>query len=196
VIHAYRNPQRNGRHVGDALFALAWLIGALVVAAVIESFVGDSLLLLVISAPVLLLWMAPFYAHFFRRYYEIRLSDEGSCDFRGLLRSKHLRAQQIISVQRNAWGVWRSDGDEAEHVLLRFQGGSLVVVQPVGGFEDFLTRLQALNPVIDVTGALGDARPSLEATATEEPGTFVKRFFRSALFPLLVIALILYLASR
>src|SRR5438128_7506459 len=95
VIHAYRNRQSNGRHIGDALFALAWLIGALVVAGVIESFVGDSLLLLVISAPVLLLWMAPFYAHFFRRYYEIRLSDEGSCDFRGPLRSKQLRAQQI-----------------------------------------------------------------------------------------------------
>jgi hypothetical protein len=196
VMHAYRNHQRDGRRFGDAVFGLAWLFGGLVVVAIGESFFGDSLRLLVVSAPVLFVWMAPFYAHFFRRYYEIRLSDEGSCEFRGALRSKHLRAQQIISVQRNASRICRSEDDEAEHTLLRFQGGSLVVVQPVDGFEDFLTRLQALNPAIDVTGVPDDARPSLEAPATEEPGTFVQRFFRSALFPLLVIVLILYLASR
>jgi Leu/Phe-tRNA-protein transferase len=83
VMHAYRNRQRDGRCFGDAVFGLAWLFGGLVVVAIGESFFGDSLLLLVVSAPVLLVWMAPFYAHFFRRYSEIRLSDEGSCEFHG-----------------------------------------------------------------------------------------------------------------
>jgi hypothetical protein len=53
------------------------------------------------------------------------------------------------------------------------KGGSLVVVQPVDGFEDFLTRLQALNPAIDLSS--GDARPGLETPATEERGTPVNR---------------------
>jgi len=98
-------------------------------------------------------------------------------------------------MERNATRVWRSEEDEAEHTLLRFQGGSLVVVQPVDGFEDFLTRLQALNPAIDLSSSPGHARPGLEVPATEERGPVVNRLLRSALFPLIVISLLVYLAS-
>lgn len=196
-MHTYRNHQRSGTGFGDAVFALAWLMGALVVVASVEGFVGDSLLLLVISAPLVLLWMAPVYAHFFRRFYEIRLSDEGSCEFRGALRTKHVRAHEITSVQRNAGWVWRSEEDEAEHTLLRFQGGSIVVVQPVEGFEDFLARLQALNPGLYLLGSGGDIPPGPKAPGeTDERDTFMTRFFRSGLFPLIVIALLVYLASH
>jgi hypothetical protein len=69
-------------------------------------------------------------------------------------------------------------------------------VQPVDGFEDFLARLQALNPAIDLSGSPDDARPGLEVPATEERRTLVNRFFRGPLFPLIVIALLVYLASH
>ena len=197
MVHTYRNHGRNGRHPGDAVFAVVWLFGGLVWVAVFEGFVGESLLLLVLSVPVLVLWMSPFYAHFFRRFYEIRLSDEGSCTFVGALRGKHLRAQQITSIERNASRVWRSEADEAEHTLVRFQGGSLVVVQPVDGFEDFLTRLQALNPIIDLSGSLADGRPRpVPPGAEEQVATRGNRFMRSAFFPLIVISLLVYLASK
>jgi hypothetical protein len=65
MVQTYRNRQRNGRHLGDVVSGLVWLFGGLVVVAVAEGFVGDSVLLLVISAPLLVLWMAPLSADFF-----------------------------------------------------------------------------------------------------------------------------------
>jgi hypothetical protein len=199
MVHTYRNRQRKRINlIGDALFALVWCFGGLVVLAVAGGIFGDSLLMVVAAAPVLLFWMSPLYSHFFRRYYEIRLSDEGACEFRGTLRSKQLRAQQIASIERNSSRTWRSDGDETEHTLFRFQaGGSLIVVQPVDGFDDFLSRLQTLNPFIAVTAGKGPSGPEAKPAAADEfanatPG---KRFLRSAFFPLCVIALLVYLAQ-
>jgi hypothetical protein len=161
MVHTYRNRERKGSHlIGDAVFALTWSFGGLAALGVAESFLGDSLLMLVVSAPVLVLWMAPLYSHVFRRFYEIRLSDEGSCEFRGALRTRQRRAQQIVSIDRDARRTWRSEGDETEHTLLRFQGGgSLVIVQPIEGFDDFLTRLQALNPFIELNSGASPSRP-------------------------------------
>lgn len=156
MVHMYRNRERNGSDLFDAFFGLFWLaLGLLVVYGLFTA----SPLTLLLTVPLLLLWMTPIYAHYFRRYYEIRLSDEGSCEFRGPLGSKHLRAQQIISVQRNDHRAWRYEGDETEHTLLRFQGGSLVIVQPVDDFDDFLTRLQALNPAVEVRGTAPVSAP-------------------------------------
>ena len=145
--------------------------------------------------PLFVLWIAPIYTQFFLRYYEIRLSDEGACEFQAALRSKHVRAQQMISVQRDDSG-WRMDGDNAEHTALRFQGGSLVVVQPVDDFADFLTRLKTLNPAVDLTSdpaetrsdfgtaatAEPDARSDLGGPATEKPGP-LRRFMQSGSSP-------------
>ena len=200
MVHTYRNHRRNGRYPAHAVVAVAWLIGGLVWVAAVETFVGDSLLLVVISAPLLVFWMSPIYAHFFRRYYEIRLSDEGSCEFRGALRrSKQLRAQQIVSVERNATRVWRKEDDDDEHTLLRFQGGSLVVVQPLDGFDDFLTRLQALNPAVQVHGEAPSSVPA-ESPGQGKPATpergLVNRFMHSALFFLIVILVLVYVASQ
>jgi hypothetical protein len=155
MVHTYRNHQRNKRLAGDIVGGVVWLFGGLLLVGFVSVGVaGHSLLGLVLSAPILLLllalWMWPAYLDFFRRYYEIRLSDEGDCEFRAALGSKYLRARQIISVQRDC-NSWRWDTDDDEHTRLRFGGGgSLVVVQPVDGFDDFLSRLQALNPAIDL----------------------------------------------
>src|SRR5262245_11070583 len=199
MVHTYRNRKRTRiNRIGDGLFALVWCFGGVVVLAVAEGIFGDSLLMVVAAAPVLVLWMAPLYSHLFRRYYEIRFSDEGACEFRGTVRSKQLRAQQIASIERNSSRTWRSDGDETEHTRFRFQGGgSLIVVQPLEGFDDFLNRLHAQNPFIALTAGKGPSGPTPEPPAADEPANTTpgNRFLRSAFFPLCVIALLVYLAQ-
>jgi hypothetical protein len=48
-----------------------------------------------------------------------------------------------------------SGDDDQDRTVVGFEGGTfgLVVVQPIDGFEDFLDRLQALNPTIEVRRA-------------------------------------------
>jgi hypothetical protein len=64
------------------------------------------------------------------------------------------------------------------------------------GFADFLTRLKTLNPAVDLTSFPADAWPGLGQHATEERSTLIRRFIGSALFPLIVITLLVYTASQ
>lgn len=63
------------------------------------------------------------------------------------------------------------------------------------GFADFLSRLKTLNPAVDLTSFPADAWPGLGGPAPDKPGP-ARRFMKSALFPLIVIALLVYLASE
>jgi hypothetical protein len=147
MVHTYRNRKRNRRLLSKVGGGFFW--GAVGLFFVATFFAGSPLTLLV-SVPLFLVWVGPIYADFFRRYYEIRFSDEGACEFKAALRTKRLRAQQIISVQRNDRSPFRWNTDPAEFTVLRFQEERLVLVHPIDDFEGFLARLEALNPAVQV----------------------------------------------
>jgi len=197
MVHAYRNRGRTVTIVLMAIFGAVWLLAGIAMAGITFE---QWPLTIVLSAPLFVLWASPIYAEFFLRFYEVRLSDEGACEFKAALRSKLVRAQQIITVERDYRG-WRMNDDDTEMTAVRFQGGSLIVVQPVDDFTEFLARLKTLNPAVDLTSYSADTRRDVDTTgertsAADESSTAAGRFVRSSLFPLLVIALLVYLGLK
>ena len=125
---------------------------------------------------------------------EIRLSDEGTCELETRRRVIRLHVGEIQSVT-----YWRDSENEGEHYTIHYRGGKLGVTQRMKGFLDFLTRLKALNPAVDLSSfpaVLADTWPGVGGPGTGERIARGNRFTRSALFPLIVVALLVYLASQ
>ena len=72
--------------------------------------------------------------------YELWLSDDGTCEFRSLIRRRRVRAQQIVSVEN----------DEGT-TKVRYHGGRLHLLE-TDDFADFLARVRALNPAVKIDG--------------------------------------------
>ena len=124
---------------------------------------------------------------------EIRLDDDGTCELETKRRVIRIHASEIQSVK-----YWRDSESEREHYTIHYRGGKLHVAERMTGFRDFLTRLKTLNPAVDLASfpaLLTDAWPTAGGQATEER-TFMSRFLRSALFPLIVISMLVYLAIQ
>ena len=125
---------------------------------------------------------------------EIRLGDDGTCELETKRRVIRLDVVEILSVK-----YWRDSENTCEHYTIHFRGGKLNVTQRMKDFLDFLNRLRALNPRVDLSSfptMLAGTWPDAGGPAREEQGNPVNRFFRSALFPLIVIALLVYLLSQ
>ena len=124
---------------------------------------------------------------------EIRLDDDGTCELETKGRVIRINVGEIQSVE-----YWRDSDGEREHYTINYRGGKLRVAEQMTGFYEFLTRLKTLNPAVNLTGfptILADALPGQNVEATEKH-TPVVRFLRSALFPLVVISMIVYLALQ
>ena len=104
-----------------------------------------------------------------------------------------LNVSEIRSVE-----YWRDSESESEHYTIYYQGGNLRVTERMTGWLDFLTRLATLNPAVDLTSfpaVLADALPNRGGQATDERAR-MRRFMRSALFPLIVISALVWLAIQ
>ena len=76
---------------------------------------------------------------------EIRLSDEGLCEFRSPLRRTRVFAYQVTSVELPV-----EDGDCAR---VCYRGGTIDVGLMHCGFRDFLAQLKEFNPDVEVVGS-------------------------------------------
>jgi hypothetical protein len=117
---------------------------------------------------------------------EIRLGDDGTCELETKRRVIRLHVNQIKAVK------YENDSDRRAAYYIVYHGGSVPLDSTMTGLADFLSRLKTLNPAVDLSSFPGDwpglGRPKGETGIT----TFVRR----ALFPLIVIALLVYLASQ
>lgn len=121
---------------------------------------------------------------------EIRLGDDGTCDLETKRRVIRLHVNEILSVQ------YRPETDEgSEYYNIHYRDGKLHITKEMSGFSDFLTRLKTLNPAVDLSSFPASAR-SDSGTPASEPPLRPDRFLQSALFPLLVIAALAWLASQ
>ncbi len=119
---------------------------------------------------------------------EIRLGDDGTCEFETKRRVIRLHVNEIRSVAYSA-------ADEGVAVYrIHYHGGYLPVTDGMTGFSDFLARLKTLNPAVDLTSFPPDRWPGLGTPATQERGTSVSRRIRGALFPVGVVAALIWLA--
>jgi hypothetical protein len=121
---------------------------------------------------------------------EIRLGDDGTCELETKRRVIRLHVNDLRSVRYR-----RKTDEQSESYTIHYRGGKLDVGPRMTGFADFLTRIKTLNPAVDLASFPAGAWPGLGQPATTR-GTLVRRFMRSALFPLIVISLLVYLASQ
>jgi len=118
---------------------------------------------------------------------EIRLDDDGTCELETKRAVIHLHVNEIRSVAY-------SRSDEGASYTIHYHGGHLPVTNGMTGFPDFLARLKTLNPAVDLTSFPPDRWPGLGTPATQERGTSVGRSIRGALFPVGVVAALIWLA--
>lgn len=121
---------------------------------------------------------------------EIRLGDDGTCELETKRTVIRLHVNEIRSVR-----YWSESDERSESYTIHYRSGKLHVAKRMTGFADFLTRLKALNPAVDLTSFPADTWPGLGPPATEKRG-IVRRFIGSVLFPLIVITLLVYTASQ
>jgi hypothetical protein len=124
---------------------------------------------------------------------EIRLHNDGTCELETKRQVIRLNVSEIRSVK-----YWRDSETESEHYTIDYQGGNLRVTERMTGWLDFLTRLATLNPAVDLTSfpaVVVDALPNRGGQATEERAP-MGRFMRNALFPLIVICALVWLAIQ
>jgi hypothetical protein len=122
---------------------------------------------------------------------EIRLSEDGTCELETNRAVIRLHVNEVSSVR------YRRETDEQnESYTIHYRSGKLGVSKQMTSFADFLTRLKTLNPAVDLSSFPAGAWPGLGQPATEKRGTLVRRYTGGALFPLIVISLLVYLASQ
>ena len=117
---------------------------------------------------------------------EIRLSDDGMCELETKRRVIRLHVNQIRSVDYS-----RDSESDRESYTIRYQGGKVHVSERMTGFSAFLASLKMLNPGVRLIGFPVEAWPGLEIAATS-----TGRRIRAAVFPLIVVSLLIYLASQ
>jgi hypothetical protein len=119
---------------------------------------------------------------------EIRLDDDGTCELETTRRAIRLHVNEIRSVRYS-----RDSESDCESYTIYYEGGKLRVPERMTDFSDFLTRLKALNPAVDLTTFPPDAWPGLGGRTH---GSSFSRFVQSGPFALIVVILLVYLASQ
>ena len=72
---------------------------------------------------------------------EIRLGDDGTCEFETKRRVIRLHVNDLRSVRYSG-----ATSEQPEWYTFHYRTGKLHVGKRMGGFADFLTRLKILNP--------------------------------------------------
>jgi hypothetical protein len=192
MIYTYREPEalegEGARFVRSAFFPLLVIVALIfAVASTLGSATWDDaeglgslvVFFVVVGVPGLL-----HERHSWCR--EIRLGDDGTCELETKRRVIRLHVNEIRSVEYRP----TNEGDN-EAYTIRYQGGKLHFSERMTEFRDFLARLQTLNPGVKLTGFPADAWPDLDIAATS-----AGRRIRGTVFPLIVVALLIYLASQ
>ncbi len=97
--------------------------------------------------PIGLIWLAVAVAYLFYFLslpHRITLSEDGTVEFVGLLRRLSVRADEIQSI--------RPQGAKFGFFTVRTARGNIKILAQFDGFHDFLTRLEALHPGVELRG--------------------------------------------
>lgn len=79
-----------------------------------------------------------------RRCYWVRVGADGSCEFRAVARRTRIHASEVLTLERSSSSLFWYSGDEPsepDNTKVVFAGGSVVVVQPLVGFEELRALL-------------------------------------------------------
>ncbi len=166
VIHTYRLPEtsrtpwpkstlpRIPRVFGYAVIAFFVVVfGILWVPFWLSLFLWDALtagvttkdvVALVVAEGFWALLAASFVYDLHTSCAEIRLGDDGTCEFALRRRVVRVRVAEIASVKERVYENNRVDYE------IRFPGRRSLTADPMPDFEDFLTRIETMNPAIEI----------------------------------------------
>ncbi len=81
--------------------------------------------------------------YFLRLPHRITLAPDGAVEFRSILRRRVVRVEEIRSIKPSS---------HIGFFLVRTDGATIRLLGQFDNFHDFLTRLQALNPRVELRG--------------------------------------------
>jgi hypothetical protein len=190
MVHVYRDDRLfEGRFAdANAYIGLGLLGGGFVVAAVVKGFDNgftrsDTAHVVFLTALVIAGVAALYRRYEYRRCGEIRLSDDGLCEFETRHAVTRLLAAEIKSVKVD-------HESSAERYTIHLQHGRLSASERMPGFADFLQRLQTINPDIDLASFPAETWQLSHAQQPQSRASRVRRW----IFPLIVGALLIGIA--
>ncbi len=129
----------------------------LVLVLVLAAFVGMGAAIIIpsILAPspkapplpvgIIILVIACLYlVYFLNLPYRITLAEDGTIEFLSLWRRRPVRAQEIRSI--------KPQGSQFGFFIVQTDRGKIRILAQFDGFHDFLTRLEALHPGVQLRG--------------------------------------------
>ena len=189
MIHTYRDPSvdgapSRGRALAEA-GAFVLLVGLLLLGLARTEFTSSEraqlLFLVALTAGIAAVLSWRYRQRVCR---EIRLDDDAeTCDFETMRGMIALHVQQITAVQ------YDDDGDSRCEYCICYEGGSIPVERGMAAFDDFLTRLTALNSSVDLSSLPGKVWHGEETTQARGSPTPAR-----ILFPFGVIVVLAWLA--
>lgn len=158
MVHVYREQpderHRLGELVGSAFLAVFMLPLVFGIAhGLRHGFTGDDAggIAFGLLFGLAVGWI--FYDHSRRRCFEIRLADEGMCEFVTGRRVIRLHVHEITAVE------YRKDDEGGESYAVRHRGGRIGMRSSISDFRGFVTRLRAMNPAVDLS-SFPDLQPA------------------------------------
>ncbi|MCL4500461.1 MAG: hypothetical protein M1438_01230 [Deltaproteobacteria bacterium] len=76
--------------------------------------------------------------------YRITFAGDGTIEFIGVLRRRTVRAEEISSI--------KPEGSQVGFFMVRTDRGKIRILAQFDGFHDFLTRLKAMHPAVELRG--------------------------------------------
>jgi hypothetical protein len=122
---------------------------------------------------------------------EVRLDDDGTCELETVDHVTRIHVSEIRAVEYR-----RDSENDAEKYVIRYRNGKAELGGHTTDFADFLGRLKALNPAVDVSSFPALVAKTLPEGAPSERRSPLEAFLRSGLFPLIAIVLLVYLAGQ
>jgi len=96
--------------------------------------------------------------------FEIRLSDDGTCEF--------VTGERVIRFHVAEISAVEYENDEGESYTVRYSGGHIGMRTSIADFRGFLTQLGALNPAVDLSSFPDRLRPV--GVDPRPPGSLVR----------------------
>jgi len=194
MIHTYRDPAvLGGKFFGPGYLVFCALVLIFPFAPTLlfgSPFTKDDAIFAAVCTSMLFIWGYFTYRHeHYSSCGEIRLSDDGTCELETKRRVIRLHVNEIRSVK-----YFHDSEDDSDSYTIRYSGGTLQVSERMTDFHDFLTRLKTVHPGVDLTSFPAKTWPGLGGKTPEKAGP-LNRFIRSALFPIVIIAALVYIAT-
>jgi hypothetical protein len=157
MVHLYREQPVKRNRLGDlagcaflAVFMLPLVFG--IAHGLRHGFTGDDAggIVFGLLFGFAVAWAV--YDHSRRSCFEIRLTDEGMCEFVTGRRVIRLHVHEITAVE------YTNDDESGESYTVRHKGGRIGIRSSISDLRGFATRLRAMNPAVDLS-SFPDFRP-------------------------------------